>query len=391
MRRTSRGWAVAAALAASTALAVTPAVTAAAGTTSGPTKADAKAAAAETAKDRNIPVPAPPDVTAGKLPLEKVPGGAQLRAQAAAPAAAPAVGDVRYWLALDDENGYYLKKFKLLGDGQHIQIWVAVDDSGNQALTFPAGSSGACRNEVFDGGEVTVTQPQIDSFIHEFDTNMFPKESEAFSALTSPGRVQRRPVGLLRRERQHRPPASRQLRGSRRQGRHPRRQRPGRQLLRPRHAGRPDLHRRLLLAAYAAVLDRNIMTIDSFDWLHRTGADSRPTTGRTPTGCTYAGVTPRPHSLRGHLRPRVPAPAGERPGPGRGQLGQRGPLRLGADPRRLRRPEHTCRPRTRPTATSAASRATCGDDVRRPGELPHPLERPGSARRSSATTARPTR
>src|SRR5690242_6071484 len=59
MRRTSRGWAVAAALAASTALAVTPAVSAVAGTASSPTKADAKAAAAKTAKDRNIPVGAP--------------------------------------------------------------------------------------------------------------------------------------------------------------------------------------------------------------------------------------------------------------------------------------------------------------------------------------------
>jgi len=119
------------------------------------------------------------------LSLKKVPGAAQLRAQAAAPQAAPVVGEVRYWLALDEDNGYYLKKFKLLGDGQHIQIWVAVDDAGNQALTFPAGSTGACRNTVFEGGEVTVTQPQIDSFIHEFDTNMFPKESEAFSDLTS--------------------------------------------------------------------------------------------------------------------------------------------------------------------------------------------------------------
>ena len=293
MRRTARWCAVAAAVT----LAVTPAVSASAGTTAGPTKADAKAAAQATAKDRNIPVPAPPDVTAGKVPLEKVPGQAQLRAQSAAPQAAPSVGDVRYWLALDDVNGYYLKQFKLLGDGQHIQIWVAVDDNGDQALTFPAGP-GSCRNDVFGGGEVTVTQAQIDGFIHEFDTNMFPKESEAFSDLVSRdgsdaglsayydenGDIVRLPPGNF--------------------------EGPGDKVVTLVDNVRDDNYydpstpagqtyiAGFFSPTFASVLDRNIMTIDSFDWMHRTGANP-PDDRSTDTGCAYAGVTPRPHQYEG--------------------------------------------------------------------------------------------
>src|SRR4051812_43678829 len=114
MRRTSRGGAVAAALAASTPLAVTPAVRAAARTASGPTKADAKAAAAKTTKDRNIPVPAPAEVAAGKVPIKGLETARAQRTMAApSAAAAPAVGDVKYWLALNDRTGtYYAKKFK---------------------------------------------------------------------------------------------------------------------------------------------------------------------------------------------------------------------------------------------------------------------------------------
>ena len=77
------------------------------------------------------------------------------------------------------------------------------------------------------------------------------------------------------------------------------------------------------------------MTIDAFDWLHRTGANppNEPVPG---DNCTSAPARPVP--LRGRLRARVPAPARVLRGPGRGQLDQRGPVRLGPDAHRLRRP-----------------------------------------------------
>jgi hypothetical protein len=279
------------------AIAVTPAIPATAGTTHAPTKGDAAAAAKAMKKDRNVPVPAPVDVTEGKVPLKKVAGGTQLRSQTLASGEAADTGDVRYWLALDDTKGYYLKKFKLLGEGQHIQIWVAVDDNGDQALTYPEGTPGTCRNTVFDGGEVTVTQDQVDSFIHEFDTNMFPKESEAFSDLTSrdgskatltryfdeDGNLVTLPAGNF--------------------------QGPGDKVVtlvdNVRDANyydpsTPDGQTYIagfFSPTYASVLNRNIMTIDSFDWLHRTGAN--PPSDQPVADCPSAGTTARPHTYEG--------------------------------------------------------------------------------------------
>ena len=88
-----------------------------------------------------------------------------------ASAAAPEQGDVRQWLGLDDFNGtYYRKDYTLMGVGDHIEVWVAND------IAFPAGD---CRAQV--PGTTEVTQAQVDALVTEFDTNIYPKESAAFS------------------------------------------------------------------------------------------------------------------------------------------------------------------------------------------------------------------
>src|SRR3954447_7197574 len=85
-------------------------------------------------------------------------------------AADPTVGTTKTWLALNDfTNGIYLKNYTLRGVGQHIQVWVADD------TTFPAGD---CRNDL---GLSQITDDQVNSFVHEFDTNIYPKESQTFS------------------------------------------------------------------------------------------------------------------------------------------------------------------------------------------------------------------
>ncbi len=85
------------------------------------------------------------------------------------------VGDQLNWLALDDELGrIYLKPYTLRGLGDNIQVWVANDTS------FP---SGDCRNAL---GLTTITDAQVNSFINEFDGNIYPKESASFS--TPPNR-----------------------------------------------------------------------------------------------------------------------------------------------------------------------------------------------------------
>ena len=93
-----------------------------------------------------------------------------------APQGPAKVGDVRIWPANDDINGVYLKEYTLRGVGDHIEVWVAND------LAFPAGD---CRNDpsrrTANYSRVTITDAQVDDFIDEFDTNIYPKESETFS------------------------------------------------------------------------------------------------------------------------------------------------------------------------------------------------------------------
>ncbi|GAW52733.1 Peptidase M6 immune inhibitor A (Precursor) [Nocardioides sp. PD653] len=82
----------------------------------------------------------------------------------------PVVGDTRSWLALDDTTGSIGRKdYVLRGIGDHIQVWVAVDTK------FPDGD---CRNDL---GMTDITDGQVASFITEFDDNIFPKESASFS------------------------------------------------------------------------------------------------------------------------------------------------------------------------------------------------------------------
>lgn len=95
------------------------------------------------------------------------------KAAKAAPAAAdaedPQVGTIKKWPALDDINGAYLKDYELREVGKRIQVWVATDTS------FPAGD---CRNDL---GMTDITDAQVHNFVTEYDDNILPKESESFS------------------------------------------------------------------------------------------------------------------------------------------------------------------------------------------------------------------
>jgi hypothetical protein len=293
-------------------MAVTPALSASAGTTAGPTKADAKTAAATTAKDRNIPVGAPADVMSGKFDKLQGPSAAKKAAAQVSTEQrtakkktgsdeSPPVGTVKSWLALDDTKGYYVKSFQLMGVGDHIEIWVAVrensDGTYSQALDYPAGSPGDCRNTVFDGQEITVTDAQVTSFIDEFDSNIYPKESATFSTPAPRGGTNLQPTfGQPFNELLGVPadywagPADKivTLVDNVRDANY----------YDPTTPDGQTYIAGFFSSLYSDTFDRNMMNIDSFDWLHRTGAvppDDRPNT----TGCDSAGVTPRPHSYEG--------------------------------------------------------------------------------------------
>lgn len=196
-----------------------------------------------------------PDYNNGKpLPLTKSLKKlvrAQNRAQARETQDA-SVGDTATWLALDDTTGeIYAKDYTLRGIGDHIEVWVATD------TTFPAGD---CRNDL---GMTDVTDDEVNSFIHEFDTNIYPKESASFSVPPSLDGSERQVdlgagtvsadqaddiVTLVDnvRDANYYDPST------------------------------PD-GQTFIAGFFYSVFDyylgRNIMTIDANDWLHRTGAN----------------------------------------------------------------------------------------------------------------------
>jgi len=189
----------------------------------------------------------------------------------------PVVGETRNWVGLDDVNGaFYRKTYTLRGMGDNIEVWVASEDR-----TFAGVRSvgtdfqvGDCRN----GARTTITDAQVNYLVGEFDDNILPKESVAFSV--APDRDgSHAAVGA------------------------------------PFHPGGDgdntvvlvdnvrddnfmDLNNTQGFSYIAgffsgqlnALFDRNIMTIDAFDWLHRTGAS--PNHEPSANLCTSAPARP---------------------------------------------------------------------------------------------------
>lgn len=207
---------------------------------------------------------------------------------AATPGTDPTVGTTKTWLALNDfTNRVYLKSYTLRGIGDHIQVWVAND------TTFPAGD---CRNDL----DLTkVTDDQVNSFVHEFDTNIYPKESATFSVPPSrdgtnaslPGAVglpadyyqvsadQADDITVLVdnvRDANYYDPST------------------------------PDGQTYIagfFYSVFNEYVDRNVMTIDAYDWLHRTGANP-PDNSTDPAyvACSQAQGSTRPYgSAKPHL------------------------------------------------------------------------------------------
>ena len=181
---------------------------------------------------------------------------------AAAPT--PAVGTVREWLGLNDVDGkFYRKDYTLRGVGAHIEVWVAGD------LAFPAGD---CR----PAASTRITDDQVGGLVREFDQTIYPRETSAFS--TPPDRDGTDPqladgdftgsgdrtvtlVDNIRDDNYFDFPA------------------------------RPTYIAGFFSAQLNDLVDRNVMTIDGYDWLHRSGA-APP---HEPTGdlCTSRPARPR--------------------------------------------------------------------------------------------------
>ena len=199
-------------------------------------------------------------------------GQAQRKAAPSLAAAqTPPVGTVRQWIALDDLNGQiYRKDYTLRGVGNHIEVWVAND------LAFPEGD---CRAQI--PGSTEITDAQVQRLITEFDGNMYPTETAAFSKppdrdgsnATIPADANGQggdysgegdnTVALIDNVRDDNyytfPEAPTYIAG-------------------------------FFSSQFNELVDRNVMTIDAFDWAHRTTAD--PPDEPTDDLCTSRPARP---------------------------------------------------------------------------------------------------
>ncbi|GIE83479.1 hypothetical protein Aph02nite_94290 [Actinoplanes philippinensis] len=174
----------------------------------------------------------------------------------------PEVGTVRSWAGLNSIDGdVYRKDYTLRGVGEHIEVWVAND------LAFPEKDCRKNATEVTDG--------QVTSLIHEFDQVIFPRETEAFS--TPPDRSGTNP-GL---------PGDFTGAGNRTVT----------LVDNIRDDNFFDFPKRLTYIAgffseqLNELFDRNVITIDAYDWAHRTGADPKHEPADDP--CVSRPARPR--------------------------------------------------------------------------------------------------
>ncbi|MBB4690388.1 immune inhibitor A domain-containing protein [Paractinoplanes abujensis] len=174
----------------------------------------------------------------------------------------PAVGTVREWVGLDDTTGdLYRKNYTLKAVGRHIEVWVAQD------LAFPATD---CRKN-----SIEVTDKNIADLVREFDGTIYPKETAVFSipperngaAATMDGDFTGdgdKTVTLVDNIRDANyftfPKAVTYVAG-------------------------------FFSRQLNELFDRNVMTIDAYDWKHRLGA--RPADDPTGDLCTSRPARPR--------------------------------------------------------------------------------------------------
>ncbi|MBA3742123.1 immune inhibitor A domain-containing protein [Sporichthya sp.] len=186
-------------------------------------------------------------------------GSAQLRtATTAAAAGTPSVGTKRMWPSLDQvKQTVYVKEYTLRGVGKNIEVWVASGAGPDNVVgtSFPAGD---CRTVV--PNSTTITDQQIDSLLHQYDDVMLPKESKAFSVAPARNGAGAATTG---------PTAGVDFSGD------------GNKVVTLVDNVRdPNFYDFPTNQTYVAgffsrqfneMTDRNILTIDAYDWAHRTG------------------------------------------------------------------------------------------------------------------------
>ncbi len=207
------------------------------------------------------------------------------------------VGQAKVWLGLDDvQQTYLLKTFTLRGVGNHVEVWVANN------LRFPSKTQlnpltpdpadfytyDDCRN---DGVRNVITADQVSYLIDQFDNHMYPIEADWWGvAPERNGNKSSLPKQLPN------------IKGL------------GVSIPQSYYNGEGDNivvlvdnvrdsnfydpnneHTNSYIAGFYSsqldgFFDRTVMTIDAWDWIHRTGAN--PDNDATPDPCTSAPARP---------------------------------------------------------------------------------------------------
>jgi hypothetical protein len=193
-----------------------------------------------------------------------------------------AVGDEKFWLAVDFIDGsVYLKAYTLRGVGTNSEVWVASDsDDVSTDTDFPDGD---CRN----GLRTQVTDDQVNYLIDQFDNNILPKESDVFS-VAPPLDGSNALLPELIDDPAFMPPDYFEGDGD------------NTVVLvdNVRDENFFDTNNQNTFSyvagffadVYGIYFDRNVMTIDAWDWLHRTGANPPHEPSADP--CTSAPARP---------------------------------------------------------------------------------------------------
>ena len=162
-----------------------------------------------------------------------------------------AVGGTKLWPVRDIVAGSYtFLPYVLQAIGDNIEVWVQEDTS------FPAGD---CRNAA---GLTTVTRAQAEALAVEFDDNILPKESAEFSV--APARDGSKtpldvPEGYFTGDGDTTVALVSNVRDQ--------------NYYAPKTPDGATYIGGFFTSTLNNALDRNVMTIDSWDWIHRTGAN----------------------------------------------------------------------------------------------------------------------
>jgi hypothetical protein len=197
------------------------------------------------------------------------------------------VGDVRTWLGLDDTEGFYPKSYQLRAVGDHIEVWTATGTSTFAGITSTDLNfqDGDCRS----GIRTTVTDEQVDYLVDQFDNTIYPTESQLFSVPPDRNGFKATATKVFH-------VSSNYYRGD------------GDDIVALIDNVRDDNFKDLnntqgfsYIAGFFSsglngFFNRNIMTIDAFDWLHRTGAN--PPNEPVP-GDNCASAPARPNLYEG--------------------------------------------------------------------------------------------